>query len=108
MKLPLIHSYCSVVLCRHNDKVLLLLRNSRNNNNTWGLPGGNYDQGDADLMHTATREGNEEMGALPEFEVLSEIKTRYDSSQLSPESQESQVLNAKHFITEMEFCLWTA
>ena len=62
--------------CRHKDQFLLLLRNSQHNNNTWGLPGGNVEQLDQDLLHTATRESTEEMGQLPEFEVLAEIKTR--------------------------------
>ena len=63
--------------CRHDDKFLLLLRNSQHNNNTWGLPGGNVEQLDLDLLETARREGTEEMGELPRFEVLTEIKTRY-------------------------------
>lgn len=63
--------------CRHDDKFLLLLRHSQHNNNTWGLPGGNVEQLDLDLLETARREGTEEMGELPRFEVLTEIKTRY-------------------------------
>lgn len=62
--------------CRYNNQFLLLLRDSKHNNNTWGLPGGNQEQLDPDLMQTALREGTEEMGSLPEFEVLTEIKTR--------------------------------
>lgn len=62
--------------CRHDNQVLLLLRNSKHNNNTWGLPGGNVERGDADLLQTARREGTEEMGSLPDFDVLAEIRTR--------------------------------
>ena len=61
---------------RYNDQFLLLLRNSQHNNNTWGLPGGNAEQLDMDLMQTAVRESTEEMGELPGFQVLTEIKTR--------------------------------
>lgn len=61
---------------RHEGKVLLLLRTSLNNNNTWGLPGGNLEAVDTDLLVTAKREGTEELGALPDFEVLANIKTK--------------------------------
>lgn len=47
-----------------------------NNNNTWGLPGGNLEPGDTDLLATAKREATEELGAFPGFEALAELKTR--------------------------------
>ena len=46
--------------------MLLLLRNSKHNDMTWGLPGGNKEEGDADGLATARREATEEMGPLPE------------------------------------------
>lgn len=43
----------------------MLLRNSKHNNNTWGLPGGNMDREDnGDLLVTAKREAIEEMQVL--------------------------------------------
>ena len=66
----------SAYWCRSDQKVLLLLRNSKHNDSTWGLPGGNAEAGDANLLQTATREAVEEMGALPGFEVIAEIATR--------------------------------
>jgi ADP-ribose pyrophosphatase YjhB (NUDIX family) len=40
----------------------VLLRNSDHNKNTWGLPGGNAEEGDGgDLLATAEREAREEM-----------------------------------------------
>lgn len=43
-------------------EVLVLLRNSSHNHNTWGLPGGNADEADGgDLFVTAKREAIEEM-----------------------------------------------
>jgi len=57
--------------------VLLLQRNSKHNHGTWGLPGGNADATDADLLHTATREAREEMGPnLPPFEVVGQVLTK--------------------------------
>jgi 8-oxo-dGTP pyrophosphatase MutT (NUDIX family) len=54
--------------------LLVLLRNSTNNHNTWGLPGGNADrEDDGDLMRTAVREAQEELTVVPEFEVLGEV-----------------------------------
>ncbi len=53
-----------------------MLRNSKHNDRTWGLPGGNADPHDASLRATATREATEEMGSLPEYEVLTEILTK--------------------------------
>lgn len=42
----------------------MLLRNSKHNNNTWGLPGGNQDLEDkGDLLQTAIRESLEELQA---------------------------------------------
>jgi len=43
-------------------KVYLMLRNSKNNNNTWHMPGGNADPTDKDLLASATREAGEELG----------------------------------------------
>lgn len=59
------------LLLRCEDAVLLLLRNSRHNDNHWGLPGGNWEPGDAGAQETATREATEEMGLLPPLRVLS-------------------------------------
>lgn len=57
--------------------MLLLQRNSRHNHGTWGLPGGNADLTDADLLHTATREAKEEMGdSVPPFEVVADVLTK--------------------------------
>lgn len=48
--------------CSYEGEVLVLLRNSSHNNNTWGLPGGNADEEDGgDLFVTAKREAMEEM-----------------------------------------------
>lgn len=52
----------------------MLLRNSKHNNNTWGLPGGNADREDGgDLLQTAVREAIEEMTTLPEYEVVGKV-----------------------------------
>ena len=51
----------------------MLLRNSSHNHNTWGLPGGNADREDDDLMATAVREAHEEMTVLPEYDVLGQV-----------------------------------
>jgi 8-oxo-dGTP pyrophosphatase MutT (NUDIX family) len=56
--------------------VLLLLRAGNHNANTWGLPGGNADATDRDLLETATREAEEEMGPLPPLRVLGSILTK--------------------------------
>jgi 8-oxo-dGTP pyrophosphatase MutT (NUDIX family) len=57
--------------------VLLLQRSPLSGNpGTWGLPGGNADATDTCLLHTARREAEEEMGAVPEFEVLFELLTK--------------------------------
>lgn len=56
--------------------MLLLRRTSKHNFGTWGLPGGNVDAGDADLLATALREAKEEMGpGVPPFEVLAQVLT---------------------------------
>ena len=58
-------------------EVLLLQRTSKNNFGTWGLPGGNADATDADLLATATREAREEMGeVLPPFQVTAQVLTK--------------------------------
>ena len=56
--------------------VLLLLRNSRHNNSTWGLPGGNRDPEDATLEATALRETEEEVGPLPPLTVARQCLTQ--------------------------------
>ena len=63
--------------CRSGDELLLLLRNSTHNNNTWGLPGGNVEDNDTDLLDTAKREAQEEMGALPSATFQNQILTKY-------------------------------
>jgi 8-oxo-dGTP pyrophosphatase MutT (NUDIX family) len=50
--------------------VLLLLRAGRHNTGKWGLPGGNVEPGEADLLVTAKREAAEELGgaaSLPSY-----------------------------------------
>jgi len=54
----------------------LLLRNSKHNNNTWGLPGGNVEDEDTDLLVTAKREAQEEMGSVPEATYQNQILTK--------------------------------
>ena len=56
--------------------MLLLLRNSKHNDNTWGLPGGNAEPGDASLLETAQREAREEMGSFPPCNVSGQILTK--------------------------------
>lgn len=63
------------LLLRCNDEVLLLLRNSRHNNRTWGLPGGNCDAEDASLQETAVREALGELGTLPPLHLAGECLT---------------------------------
>ena len=63
--------------CSSGSEVLLLLRNSRHNNNTWGLPGGNVEDDDTDLLVTAKREAREEMGSMPEAAFQNQILTKY-------------------------------
>ena len=55
----------------------MLLRNSKHNNNTWGLPGGNVEDDDTNLLVTAKREAQEEMGSVPEAAFLNQILTKY-------------------------------
>ena len=55
--------------------MLLLKRSSPHNNRKWGLPGGNVENGDGDLIDTARREAAEEMGPLPPFQVKGEVLT---------------------------------
>ncbi len=63
-------------LRRSGTDVLLLLRNSKHNDLTWGLPGGNSESGDASLLDTAKREGREEMGAVPPCNASAQILTK--------------------------------
>ena len=55
--------------------MLLLLRAGSHNAGTWGLPGGNRDATDPDLLATALREAGEEMGGTPEHSVRAELLT---------------------------------
>ena len=73
-----------VMLCRSDGDVLLLLRNSQHNDNTWGLPGGNADGSDQDLLATALREGTEEMGSVPPCNVSGQILTKCPTDPASP------------------------
>ena len=53
----------------------MLLRNSKHNHNTWGLPGGNADrEDDGNLKTTAVREAMEEMTVLPEYDVRGAVR----------------------------------
>ena len=61
--------------CRSGTDVLLLLRNSKHNDKTWGLPGGNADKGER-ILDTAKREATEEMGSMPSCNVSGQILTR--------------------------------
>ena len=56
--------------------MLLLKRSSKHNDNTWGLPGGNREEGDADLQATALREATEELGTLPRHSIASSLLTK--------------------------------
>ncbi len=62
--------------CRSGSELLLLLRNSKHNNNTWGLPGGNVEDDDTDLLVTAKREALEEMGSVPEAAFQDQVLTK--------------------------------
>ena len=66
-------------LSRRYDGEALLLRRSATSGNpgTLGLPGGNKDAEDEDLMTTALREATEEMGLVPPHVVLGQIFTRF-------------------------------
>ena len=68
-----------ISLRRSGGEVLLLKRSSAHNDQKWGLPGGNVEEGDKDLIDTAKREATEEMGKLPPFDVKGEILTVYVS-----------------------------
>lgn len=64
------------IMLLSRGEVLLLLRNSTHNNNTWGLPGGNADPEDGgQLAVTAQREAIEEMGSMPPFVPAGQIHT---------------------------------
>ncbi len=57
-------------------KLLLLRRRKRApNGGTWGLPGGQLDRRETPL-EAACREGDEELGKLPAFEVLARLKVQ--------------------------------
>jgi 8-oxo-dGTP pyrophosphatase MutT (NUDIX family) len=64
---------------------LLLKRNSKHNDNTWGIPGGNADAGEI-MLDTASREAVEEMGGCPGMTILDYVLTRcvLDLFQRSP------------------------
>lgn len=66
----------SPVICSSGNEVLLLLRSSKHNNNTWGLPGGNVEHEDTNLLVTAKREAQEEMGSVPEAAYHNQILTK--------------------------------
>jgi len=59
-------------------KVYLMHRNSKNNNNTWHIPGGNAEPTDKDLLASATREAGEELGTknIPPHKVKGQILTK--------------------------------
>lgn len=63
-------------VCSSGSELLLLLRNSKHNNNTWGLPGGNVEDDDTDLLVTAKREAQEEMGSVPEATFENQVLTK--------------------------------
>ena len=65
----------STCCCRSGTDVLLLLRSSKHNDKTWGLPGGNADKGER-ILDTAKREATEEMGSMPSCNVSGQILTR--------------------------------
>lgn len=67
----------NAMACRSGNEVLLLLRNSKHNNNTWGLPGGNVEDEDTNLLVTAKREAQEEMGSVPDAAFENQILTKY-------------------------------
>lgn len=65
-----------MLLCRSDQEVLLLLRRSKHNDNTWGLPGGNVESSDKHLLLTAKREATEEMGGMPACNVTGQVLTK--------------------------------
>lgn len=70
--------WCAPCMCTCRScgsEALLLLRNSRHNDKTWGLPGGNVDPGE-DLQSTAARECVEEMGTAPTHVVKGQVLTK--------------------------------
>lgn len=64
-----------LLLCS-DDRVMLLLRNSKHNDSTWGLPGGNLETGDRSFQDTAEREAQEELGVLPQYTISTSILTK--------------------------------
>lgn len=64
--------------CRScQGEVLLLQRAGKHNHGAWGLPGGNADPEDeGDLLVTARREAEEELGGAPPYTLLDTILTR--------------------------------
>jgi 8-oxo-dGTP pyrophosphatase MutT (NUDIX family) len=62
----------------NGDTHILLLKRSLTSGNPgkWGLPGGNKDEEDDDLLATAVREATEEMTTVPAFTTKAEILTR--------------------------------
>ena len=64
------------ILFQHNGEVLLLKRCSKHNDKTWGLPGGNREAADVDLLATARREAEEELGHLPPCVIQGQVLTR--------------------------------
>lgn len=70
------HACRTMCPCRSNGEVLLLKRNSLHNKDKWGLPGGNIEDGDNELLATAKREATEELGSMPDFQLKGEILTK--------------------------------
>jgi 8-oxo-dGTP pyrophosphatase MutT (NUDIX family) len=60
-------------MCSSKGDMLVLLRTSMNNHNTWGLPGGNLELQDQNLLTTAVREAGEEIGTLPDYKVVGQV-----------------------------------
>jgi len=61
---------CSGLLVTDGSRVLLLMRSDGvNDPNLWGIPGGHISEGE-DPLNSAIRESLEEMGGLPQGNVL--------------------------------------
>lgn len=61
--------------------ILLLKRTSKHHGGAWGLPGGNVEPGDANLLATAAREAGEELGlaaggGAPPYAVRAQLTAR--------------------------------
>eukprot|EP00879_Flechtneria_rotunda_P010471 GHRR01010947.1.p1 GENE.GHRR01010947.1~~GHRR01010947.1.p1 ORF type:complete len:176 (+),score=60.36 GHRR01010947.1:118-645(+) len=99
-----------------NGKVLLLKRNSKHNDKTWGLPGGNVEATDDSLLGTAIREASEEFGVVPPFETKAQIFTRRGKQKqkhytvfvadVQPTVQQQHVPQLNHEHTEWRWVPW--